>query len=88
LVPVVGRSRPDDLDDGTGSPAGGVTILVRSTSRQRGRPRCIDGPGATLSVWLPTTVYDRLAVLALNRQQSISSYVRDVLMLFSGVRPE
>jgi|PlaIllAssembly_1097288.scaffolds.fasta_scaffold468044_2 alpha-D-ribose 1-methylphosphonate 5-triphosphate synthase subunit PhnH len=84
----MGRSRPDDLDDDAGSPLAGVTVVVQSVSRQRGRPKVIDGPGVTLSVWLPTTVYDRLAALAAARRQSISSYSRDVLAIIAGVRPE
>ena len=42
----------------------------------------------TLSVWVPTTVYDRLNALADQRKQSISTFARDVLMLVVGIRPE
>jgi hypothetical protein len=65
-----------------------LPVVDASALRQRGRPRTIDGPGVTLSVWLPASAYDRLAALADRRGQSISSYVRDVLTILFSRRPE
>jgi hypothetical protein len=84
----MGRSRLRDLDDGIGSPVSDLAVADRSLVRHRGRPRLIDGPGITVSVWIPTTVYDLLAVRADRRKQSISAYLRDVLSLLAGVRPD
>jgi len=88
MVPVVGRSRSGGVDDRAGSPAGPGPVQVQCVIRQRGRPKLIEGEGMTLSVWVPTTVYDRLNALADQRKQSISTFTRDVLMLVVGIRPE
>jgi predicted DNA-binding protein len=37
-------------------------------------------------VRLPTSAYDRLIVMAARRNQSVSAYVREVLILLTGSR--
>ena len=54
--------------------------------RTIGRPREINGPGTSLSVWLPVAAYDWLAREAERRRMSVSAYVREVLVLLANVR--
>jgi hypothetical protein len=46
--------------------------------RPRGRPRTPE-PKATLSAWVPTTDHDRIALLALKHDVSVSKIVRRLL---------
>lgn len=55
-------------------------------ARQRGRPRELDGPGVSLSVWLPVGVYDWLTREAERRKQSVSAYAREVFVIIANVR--
>ena len=62
-------------------------VEVRLPLRGRGgRPRTIEGPAASLSVWLPASAYDRLVTLAQRRRQTVSAYVREVLIILTGSR--
>jgi len=65
----------------------GVMLPTQDTTRKRsGRPREIDDNGTSLSVWLPTSAHERLQRLAAGRQQSLSAYVRDVLVCLTASR--
>lgn len=47
---------------------------------RNGRPKQIQGPGATVSSWLPAKTHDRLIQLAKQREDgSVSGTVRDIL---------
>ena len=47
---------------------------------RRGRPPA-DQPGSTVCTWLPASYHDRLIQLANQREQSVSSLVRSLLIL-------
>lgn len=82
----MGRSPRLDLDDQTGSPVADEPVDTGSANRPRGRPKTVPGPCASLSVYLPTASYDRLVVLADQRKQSVSAFVREWLVLLTGGR--
>lgn len=48
--------------------------------RRRGRPR-LEQQGSTVSAWLRPSEHDRLIRLANLREQSVSSLVRELLIL-------
>ena len=52
----------------------------KPTKAKRGRPRCAEEPCGAISVWLPNTAQDRIIKLASLRRQSVSEYLRDVLV--------
>lgn len=53
----------------------------RPTTKQLGRPRTLAEPGASLTVWLGQTEYDRLFELAQKRSVTVSKLVRSLLIL-------
>lgn len=57
----------------------GATFIVAGPPR-RGRPRAMER-GTTLCTWLPESTYDRIVRMANEREQSVSSLVRDLLKL-------
>ena len=73
-------------DDDAGSPVRRDDETATIRPRQGGRPRVIDEPGTSLSVWLPVSAYDRFVKLADARRQSVSAYVREVLIIVAGAR--
>jgi len=62
-----------------GAPPDAPTLRVRPV----GRPRAIDGPAASLSVWLPVAAYDRLVLLSERRRMSVSAYVREMQIILT-----
>jgi hypothetical protein len=48
--------------------------------KPRGRPKAVE-PCTSLSVWFPCREYDRLVKIANQREQSVSSLVRSMLIL-------
>lgn len=60
--------------------------LDTNRSRSRGRPRVIEGPSSSVSVHLSTATHDRLVELSRRRGESVSSYIREVLMILTGTR--
>ena len=51
------------------------------TARHRGgRPRCAEETCSSLSIWIPLSAHDRIVRLANQRRQSVSGYMRDVLI--------
>ena len=54
---------------------------------KRGRPKCSEEPCGAISVWLPVTAQDRIIKLATQRRQSVSEYLRDVLIQLYARRP-
>lgn len=50
------------------------------TERRRGRPRA-EQEMTTISTWIPASYHDRLIRLANKREQSVSSLVRQLLIL-------
>lgn len=80
------RSRTG-ADGDNGSPQTTETEATEATAtRQRGRPRELTGPGVSLSVWLPVSVYDWLTREAERRKQSVSAYAREVFIVIANVR--
>jgi len=51
-----------------------------SPKPKRGRPRCADEPLGSVTVHLPTPAQDRIIRLASQRKQSVSEYLRDVMI--------
>jgi predicted HicB family RNase H-like nuclease len=51
--------------------------------RRRGRPPALE-PSTSLTVWIPTKYYDRLARAANGRDQSLSALVRQILVMQLG----
>ena len=47
---------------------------------KRGRPRCAEEPLGSVTVHLPTPAQDRICRLASQRKQSVSEYLRDVMI--------
>jgi hypothetical protein len=82
----VARTRAGTRDDDAGSPVRRDDDAATLRVRPVGRPRLIDEPGTSLSVWLPVSAYDRFVKLADARRQSVSTYVREVLILVAGSR--
>ena len=48
--------------------------------KKRGRPRVSEEACGSVSVWLPVTAQDRIIALAKSRRQSVSEYLRDVMV--------
>jgi len=48
------------------------------TKKPQGRPKA-EEPGTSVSAWLPTRVYDKLAAEASKEGRSVSALVRDRL---------
>jgi hypothetical protein len=79
---------PDDPDAGTIGNHGhegqlcvdGLADPPPVVKPKRGRPRCTEEPLGSISVWLPTTAQDRIIRLASQRRQTVSEYLRDVLL--------
>lgn len=76
-----------DPDAGWDCPAGpdgvqGVDGMdaPKLVKAKRGRPRCAEEPCGNISVWLPNTAQDRIIKLASQRHQTVSEYLRDVLV--------
>jgi hypothetical protein len=46
----------------------------------RGRPKATE-PGTTITAWVPTKEYDRLLKLANEKEQSLSSLIRQWMKL-------
>lgn len=80
------RTRRNGNGNNGGSPPVEPGMMEVSAPRARGRPRLIDGPCDSLSVRLPVSAYDRLIVMAERRGQSVSAYVREVLIILTGSR--
>lgn len=80
------RTRREGNGNSGGSPPGDGGVTEASAPRARGRPRSIDGPCDSLSVRLPVSAYDRLILMAERRGQSVSAYVREVLLILTGSR--
>lgn len=76
----MGRTRNGAGGVDGGSPPDGVATVNGCPRRPLGRPRVVPGPCSSLSVYLPTSVYDHLTRRAERRGQSVSGYVRDVLV--------
>jgi len=53
---------------------------LKAAKPKRGRPKCSEEPCGAISVWLPVTAQDRIIRLAAQRRQSVSEYLRDVLL--------
>ena len=64
-----------------------VASLPRRKTRKRGRPRCSKEPCGALMVWVPDTLQDRIDHLAKQRRQTVSEYLRDVLVQLFLRRP-
>jgi len=47
---------------------------------KRGRPRCADEPLGSFTVRLPTPAHDRIIRLATQRRQTVSEYLRAVII--------
>lgn len=47
---------------------------------KRGRPRCMEEPLGSVTVHLPTSAQDRIIKLAATRRQTVSEYLRDVMI--------
>jgi len=52
-------------------------------TRPRGRPRVLKGtePGSRVTTWVEPAVHDRLVKLAGQRRESVSTFVRNILIL-------
>jgi hypothetical protein len=55
------------------------TEILILGSRKRGRPR-VEEPQRTVCIRIPADRYDRLASLAVKRDESMSSVVRQILL--------
>lgn len=74
-----------DPRDGTICPAGpdgelGPPGKPEPTPKRRGRPRLMDEPLSSVTVHLPSPAQDRIIRLAQARRQSVSEYLRDVMI--------
>lgn len=68
-----------DIDDE--AEIGGSPYMEIMTHRRRpGRPRAAK-EGSTVSVWVSTTLHDRLIKIANQNGQSVSGLVRSLLLL-------
>jgi len=89
--PDAGTDGPDpswDVPGQLGEPGIPDTVPgVAPAKPKRGRPRCTEEPCGSLSVWLPVTAQDRICALAKQRRQSVSEYLRDVLIALFLRRP-
>lgn len=54
---------------------------------KRGRPRVSEQPCSSVSVRVPTELHDRLIRLSGQRRQTVSEYVRDVMIQLFLHRP-
>ena len=81
--PLDGTTCPSG-PDGTIGPPGRPDPPARKT---RGRPREVETPSGTISVWLSTRTQDHIIQLATRRRQSVSEYLRDVLDQLFAQRP-
>lgn len=57
-----------------------LPVYFAGPKRPRGRPR-VEEPRASVSTWLPASYHDRLIKMANNRNESVSSLVKSMLML-------
>lgn len=55
-------------------------MMKQDATQPRGRPR-VDEPRTTVTAWVPTKEYDRLLKLANQKEQSLSSLIRDLLKM-------
>lgn len=77
-----------DPRDGTICPAGpdgelgppGCDDPEPAKPKKRGRPRLTDEPLGSVTVHLPSPAQDRIIRLAQARRQSVSEYLRDVMI--------
>jgi hypothetical protein len=68
------RDGPDQVDGPS------VEAALKTPAPRRGRPRCSEEPLGSVTVHLPTTAHDRIIRLASQRRQTVSEYLRDVLI--------
>ena len=54
--------------------------------KRRGRPRVVEEPSGPVSVYLPASTHDRIIGLSKAQRQTVSEYLREVLILLFAKR--
>lgn len=78
----------DEPKIGTVCPVGAKGVLgppgandPKPPGKRRGRPRVVEEPSGPVSVYLPAATHDRIIGLSRAQRQTVSEYLREVLVL-------